>query len=507
MSAFIRARAADAAGAADVAAAGYAAALDQAPGDPVVAVRAYREGLAIGDYALAARGAAALDKAGVAPPDTAVLRFAVALHAGDAAGAQAALDRLAKGPLEFMVPVLGAWMAFDRGEDPVALLDRNPGSALARRYSAEHRALLLIATHRPAEGMAVLRALSALGPEFEELRIDAARMLAATGEDDRARTLLAGSPAAALGASPGEPLHPGAAFGASRLFLGLAADLEQENMAPVTILLARAALLLEPDDDRARLYLGQALSRGGSDDALALRVLGGIGAGSRYARAAGSAAVATLAHSGQSSQAIALARLLAEDGRATAEDAQAYGDLLAADGQFDAAAEAYARALGRTRGDGGWRLHLLLGSALDRAGRWRTALPELRRAVALAPDEPEALNALGYAQLEHGADLAGAQALLEHASRLKPDDAAIADSLARAYYRRGDVARALPLLERAAQSDPGGSQVNEHLGDAYWRLGRHYEARYAWRAAAITADNAAAERIRAKLANGLTGAD
>ncbi|MEI9926781.1 MAG: hypothetical protein WDN44_02565 [Sphingomonas sp.] len=193
MSAFIRARAADAAGAADVAAAGYAAALDQAPGDPVVAVRAYREGLAIGDYALAARGAAAARQGrrrATRHRPCSGSRFA--LHAGDAAGAQAALDRLAKGPLEFMVPVLGAWMAFDRGEDPVALLDRNPGSALARRYSAEHRALLLIATHRPAEGMAVLRALSALGPEFEELRIDAARMLAATGEDDRARTLLAG---------------------------------------------------------------------------------------------------------------------------------------------------------------------------------------------------------------------------------------------------------------------------------------------------------------------------
>ncbi len=507
MLAFVRARAADAAGAADVAAAGYATALDQAPDDPVIAIRAYREGLAAGDYALAGRAAAALGKAGVAPPDTEVLRFAVALHAGDAAGARDALDRMSHGPLEFMVPVLSAWMAFDRGEDAVAQLEANPGTPLSRRYAAEHRALLLIAAHRPAEGLIALQSLLAIEQDAD-MRIDAALLLAGTGEADRARAMLSGpqaqliSPRASLGAG----VKPSAAFGASRLFLGLASDLSREDMGPVSILLARAALLLDPGNDRARLYLAQALSRSGSK-ALALHELTGIGADSPFARSAGAGAIDALRRAGETGQAIDLARAMAAGPSTTVADIRTYGDLLAEDGQYAAAAAAYGDALRRAGSDGDWQLHFQRGTALDRAGSWKPALTELRRAAALAPQEPDVLNTLGYALLEHNEDLAGAQALIERASTLKPQDSSIADSLAWAYYRRGDIARALPLLERAAQADPGGAQVNEHLGDAYWRVGRRYEARYAWRAAAVGADESAARRIEAKLVNGLTGAD
>jgi Flp pilus assembly protein TadD len=86
---------------------------------------------------------------------------------------------------------------------------------------------------------------------------------------------------------------------------------------------------------------------------------------------------------------------------------------------------------------------------------------------------------------------------------LKPGDPQITDSLGWAYYRRGDLAKALPLLERAAKADPGDPRINEHLGDAYWRSGRRYEARYAWRAAAIYADDDAIRRLEGKIANGL----
>ena len=45
--------------------------------------------------------------------------------------------------------------------------------------------------------------------------------------------------------------------------------------------------------------------------------------------------------------------------------------------------------------------------------------------------------------------------------------------------------------------------IQEHLGDAYWHAGRRYEARYAWRAAAIHAGPGDAERLSSKLAAGL----
>ncbi|WP_416366424.1 hypothetical protein [Sphingomonas aurantiaca] len=82
LSAYLKARAADAAGRPDLAAASYAKVLAAAPDDPVVAIRAYREALEAGDMPLAARAAAVLNRAGVAPADAALLPLADAARAG-----------------------------------------------------------------------------------------------------------------------------------------------------------------------------------------------------------------------------------------------------------------------------------------------------------------------------------------------------------------------------------------------------------------------------------------
>ena len=64
-------------------------------------------------------------------------------------------------------------------------------------------------------------------------------------------------------------------------------------------------------------------------------------------------------------------------------------------------------------------------------------------------------------------------------------------------------ARALPLFERAVRGQPADVTINEHLGDAYWKTGRRYEARYAWRAAAVNAEGEDKARLTAKIENGL----
>lgn len=501
---YVRARAADAQGSAAIAAAGYARVLAQSPEDEVIALRAYRQALSAGDYSLASKAAAIMVRKGVAPPDTALLAFSIALHNGDRLGAQNALQRMARGPLDFLTPVLGAWLAFDRGEDGVAVLDKAGGSGLARRYTSRHRALLLLASRRTNEAMVSLLPLMINPDDDEDLRIDAARLLGATGERDKARELLTGDrpEIEALRKRPGKG-KPDAAFGASRLFLGLAQDIAKEDMQPLSVLLTRSALLLDPEDDRARLFLAEALSGGGASD-LALAVLNEVGGKSPFARGAAAGRVAALRRAGRAAEALSAAKAMAQGRHATGADAQTYGDLLADNAQYDAAAAAYAAGLDRKGAGDEWMLHYLQGTALDRAGRWNEALPALRRAVTLAPMQPDALEYLGYAQVEHGENLTDAEALLVRAQALRPNDPGIADSLGWAYYQQGDVARALPLLEKAARVDPAGARAYEHLGDAYWRLGRHYEARYAWRAAAVYADTDAAGRIAGKLARGLT---
>jgi tetratricopeptide (TPR) repeat protein len=499
-SAYVRARAAAAEGAVDTAAAGYTLALAAAPDDPVVAIRAYREGLDAGDLDLARRAAATLVKFNAAPADAAILAFADAAHGGDVAAADAAIERLSKGPLDFMTPVLRAWLAEEQGRDPLPLIEAEQKSALARRYTAEHRALLLIASGRIQPGVAALRTL--LGTDFDgpDLRYDAARLLVFRKQRDLAYSLFGGEHKE-LKAQLGKGAKPSAAFGAGRLFTRIASDLARQDTRPMSIALTRAALLLDPHNDEARLLLADALSSGGSHDR-ALALLKEVPADSLFARRRDIAMVTVLARAGKDDAAIDHARALAHSPDANERDAQVYGDLLTDQHRFAEAAAAYGDAITRAGDSASWILHLQKGSALERANRWDEALPELKKAVELAPDQPAALNYLGYAQAERGENLAEAQEMLEHARRLQPDSAPITDSLAWAYFQRGQVDKALPLLEAAAKAEPSNSTINEHLGDVYWAVGRHYEARYAWRAAEIYADGKDAERLTAKIASG-----
>ncbi len=503
LAAYARARAADADGRVAAAAAGYGAALARSPDDPVVAVRAYREALAAGDMKLALQASFVLVKNKAAPADVAIILFAGALAARDLDTADRAADGLAQGPLGFLAPSMKAWVAQERGaSDPLILLEAGPqANILGRRLAAETRALLLIARGQEADGIAAVRTLLTIDAGVSSLRIDAATLLMCRGERDAARSLVSDPqvvPELTRRARK-RCVKPGAAFGTARLFTRLAGELADGDGGTLTIMLARAALLLDPNDDRARLALAEALSR---DDAVgeALATLDAVTPARRDS--VRTARIDILARAGRTAEALAIADALSADATATPTDAQRLGDLLVSEDKFAEAADAYGTAIARAGDPAPWVLYLQRGGALEQAGRWDEARPLLERAVALAPEEPLALNYLGYAQVERGEDLAEARALLERASKLRPDDAAITDSLGWAYFRSGQVSRALPLLERAAQGRPSSATVNEHLGDAYWAAGRRFEARYAWRAAANFAEDEEAVRIADKLARG-----
>ena len=182
----------------------------------------------------------------------------------------------------------------------------------------------------------------------DDARIDAALLLGRTGARDQAKRLLAGERPeyARLQKQFGKKGQADAAFGAARMFLELAVEIAGEDMQPLTVLLTRSALLLDPRDDRARLFLAEALSQGGSHD-LALSVLAEVRSDSPFARGASAGRIAALRRAGRTPEALLLAQMLATDSGATSADSETWGDMLVDQGHFDLAAKAYAAAIAR----------------------------------------------------------------------------------------------------------------------------------------------------------------
>lgn len=505
IAAYVRARAADADGAKAEAAKAYAEALRASPYSAIAAARAFRVALDVGDAELAARSRAILERADVAPADAALLSVADAVATHDDAALARAIESISKGPFDFLAPTLRAWQLVPaNGASALSKLDVTNGNPLATRVGSENRALIMIALGRSKDAIDLLKVLTGVDPANVDFRITAAQMLAQAGESDAAMALLQGNDTILSAYRPtlGKGLAATPAVGIARLFTRLGANLDTGKAARAAIVLATAALRLEPDNDRARLVLASALINDNAADQ-AIRVLGEIAPSSPANGEARAIRVAALQASNQAAAALAASAEVNALPTVSSADAQRYGDLLMAAGRYDDAAHAYGHAIDLAGSDADWVLYLQKGAALDQAGQWALAEPALAMAVERAPNSPVALNYLGYARLEHGGDPKAATKLLERANALQPDNYSIVDSLAWGYFSQGEVGRALPLLEKAAENEPANSTISEHLGDAYWASGRQFEARYAWRAATITASAGDNGRLSSKLAEGL----
>lgn len=517
MAEYVRARAAEAAGMTDRAAAGYAAALAAAPQDPLIAVRAYRQAMMAGDRPLALRAARTLDASRRLPPDAQFLLLTDAVLAKDWAAATQVVDRIDQdGVYNFAAPVLRAWIARGSGKgDPLALLDGAAKSgAIATAYAADHRVLMLLALDRRDEAATAVQAMAGSGRALR-LRIALAASYAAARDKTRALALLQGpEPLLATARQRIETKRPlprridSAADGIADLLVRVAVDINRERVTPIALVMARNAAFLAPKSAESWLVTSELLAdEGHLGEALA--VLGNVRPDDAFADAARNQRMELLVKQGQTEAALKEALALnARQGNAAGwmRVGELYSQL---DRPADAVA-AYRRALAEQTAtpDAGprWQILLLLGSALDEAGDWPGARKVLEEAAGIAGDQAVVLNYLGYAQLERRENLAEAEKLIERASKLRPDDAAITDSLGWTYYVRGDVTRAIPTLERAVQGEPGEPTINEHLGDAYWSVGRRMEARFAWRAALVHAEEDARTRIATKIDTGLTPA-
>ncbi len=122
-------------------------------------------------------------------------------------------------------------------------------------------------------------------------------------------------------------------------------------------------------------------------------------------------------------------------------------------------------------------VELLYARALSHVDfdRIDAAEQDLRAVLALQPDHAHALNALGYTLVDRTERYEEGYRYILRAYELKPDSAAIIDSLGWAYYRMGDLEQALRYLEEAYELLPD-PEIAAHLAEVRWHLGQREEA-------------------------------
>jgi tetratricopeptide (TPR) repeat protein len=319
-----------------------------------------------------------------------------------------------------------------------------------------------------------------------------------------AQTVLAARP-------PGvpKPLIGSAIDGLAEAMFDLASVLNQTQTIDLALVYDRFALALQPDFRLAQLLLADVLSTQ-SEAAQALTVLETMPKSSPYSWSARLRAAADLDDLERTDEAIAqLREMAAEQPKTIGADVQ-LGDILRNKKRFEEAGAAYNEAIERATAAGlpdRWALFYDRGVSYERAGQWSKAEADLEHALELKPDQPLILNYLGYSWVDKGVKLDQGLKMIEKAVELRPEDGYIIDSLGWAHYRMGDYAGAVEYLERAVELVPSDATINNHLGDAYWRTGRLTEARYQWRRALqFGPDKDDVQAIENKLDHGLPAA-
>ena len=98
-------------------------------------------------------------------------------------------------------------------------------------------------------------------------------------------------------------------------------------------------------------------------------------------------------------------------------------------------------------------------------GQWEKAVAVLETAVKKDPEAPLPANNLAWLYLEHDdTNINRAFALAQSAYERLPKDAAVADTLGWAYYKKNLFTRAVWLLEEARSIDPEQPLIHFHLG-------------------------------------------
>jgi tetratricopeptide (TPR) repeat protein len=90
-----------------------------------------------------------------------------------------------------------------------------------------------------------------------------------------------------------------------------------------------------------------------------------------------------------------------------------------------------------------------LGVFEEKGGLEDKALPTMKRVLLMNPNNPHALNHIGYTYVDRNESLDEAEMYLKKAVQLAPDNGFIMDSLGWLFHKRGKFQKAAEVLEKA----------------------------------------------------------
>lgn len=136
-------------------------------------------------------------------------------------------------------------------------------------------------------------------------------------------------------------------------------------------------------------------------------------------------------------------------------------------------------------------MYFARGSAYERLAEYGKAEEDLKKSLALQPNNPTALNYLGYMWIDRDQHIDEAYNLIGRALLMRPNDAAILDSMGWVLYKKNEFEKSATYLEKAAEKRPNDATINMHLGDVYEKLERYEEAHLHWSRALLLSPESA----------------
>ncbi len=473
----------------------YMSALRLAPNDETLLKGAVESALAAGDIPRAQMAAQMAQKQNVQSELARLTLATLAVREGRYKAAAGLVTGMAGGAFDrAAAQLLLAWAQAGDGKIDDALVTMSAGrvDSAFTRMSTGQTALVLDNAGRTDAALAAYARADQNGFRSSALVIRHGALLERAGREDEAaalyRMILSGttddpSARAALARleaggkpSPAPTIAEGAALSLFTLAGGLVGQIDVDYYLPYLTL----ARVLDPKLESAWLVSGEALRQiGKSEEARA--ALGQVGASSPWYEVAQTRIAWSYREEDKIAEALNVAQALATQTQGRLARVT-LGDIQRAAAQWAQAEAVYDQLIADSQPaqPADWTLYFARAACREELGRWAEAEADLKRALALSPNQPEAMNFLGYSWVSKGVNLNEGLALLEKAVAMRPESGYIIDSLGWAHFQLSNFTAAVEALERAVALDPQDPTLNDHLGDAYWRVGRRIEARFQW---------------------------